>query len=139
MPCDARMATGPERYPLTQAHADAFRRDGWVVLPDFIGEAALRALEHDYMRLLRREVSSGRRVEPLASPVFSFSAAAKKPSPPANPLDICRPRPSTSLPSSDDAARMRVEAGQHCSSMPAQHNRFWWAVAPIARAFSRHR
>lgn len=56
MPCDARMATGPERYPLTQAHVDAFRRDGWVVLPDFIGEAALRELEHDYMRLLRREV-----------------------------------------------------------------------------------
>ncbi len=50
------MPTGVDPYPLTQAQLDAFARDGWVVLPDFLGEPELQALERDYMRLLRREV-----------------------------------------------------------------------------------
>jgi len=50
------MDAAPESYPLTQEQVDGFHRDGWVVLPDFVDEASLRALERDYMRLLRREV-----------------------------------------------------------------------------------
>jgi len=55
------MSAEPDPYPLTQAHKDAFARDGWVVLEDFVDEQHLAALEQDYMRLLRREVPvSGR-------------------------------------------------------------------------------
>ncbi len=50
------MSAEPDPYPLTQAHKDAFARDGWVVLEDFVDEQHLAALEQDHMRLLRREV-----------------------------------------------------------------------------------
>lgn len=45
-----------DRFELTAAEVAAFRRDGWVTLPGFLGEPELVPLEREYMRLLRREV-----------------------------------------------------------------------------------
>jgi ectoine hydroxylase-related dioxygenase (phytanoyl-CoA dioxygenase family) len=50
------MARVGDGYELEPDQLDAFARDGWVVLPDFLDEQELAPLEQAYMRLLRREV-----------------------------------------------------------------------------------
>ena len=43
-------------YPITQAQIDAFHRDGWVHLPNFLTAAEVEELKTTYMRFLRREL-----------------------------------------------------------------------------------
>ena len=45
------------RYPLTEAHREAFTRDGYVVLSGFLADAELESLEVIYGRFLRGEVA----------------------------------------------------------------------------------
>lgn len=50
------MRSPADPFVLTPTEIEAFHRDGWVTLPDFLSEAELAPLEDLYMRFLRREI-----------------------------------------------------------------------------------
>ncbi len=50
------MRKAADRYRLTPAEIEAFHRDGWITLPDFLDATELAPLEQLYMQFLRREI-----------------------------------------------------------------------------------